>query len=74
MRIVFITATLAAGPALAHPGHLAEVAGHGHWIGLAALGAAIAVAAWAGLKGRKDDDAGEDAEEELSDEDSPQEA
>ncbi|MDF0600863.1 hypothetical protein P1J78_08980 [Psychromarinibacter sp. C21-152] len=74
MRIVFITATFAAGPALAHPGHLAEVAGHGHWIGLAALGAAIAVAAWAGLKGRKDADEEAESDEEVSEEETPQEA
>lgn len=41
------------GPALAHPGHLAEVAGHGHWLGAAAIGAAIAIGLYAGLKGRK---------------------
>ncbi|MEM6588019.1 MAG: DUF6732 family protein [Pseudomonadota bacterium] len=56
-------------PAFAHPGHLAEVAGHGHWIGAAALGAAIAIGLWAGLKGRKTDaeeavdEAGEEAED-----------
>jgi len=43
----------AATGALAHPGHLAEVAGHGHWLGAAAIGAAIAIGLWAGLKGRK---------------------
>lgn len=52
----------------AHPGHLAEVAGHGHWLGAAALGAAIAIGLWAGLKGRKDSAEAEEAdmpEEEL---------
>lgn len=37
---------------LAHPGHLAEVAGHGHWVAGAAIGAAIVIGLWAGLKGR----------------------
>ena len=59
----FILFMLAGGPAFAHPGHLAEVAGHGHWLGAAAIGAAIAIGLWAGLKGRKSE-----AEEEVSDE------
>lgn len=57
-----IAALLAAGSAQAHPGHLAEVAGHGHWLGAAAIGAAIAIGLWAGLKGRK---TGESAETEA---------
>ncbi|MEL6313981.1 MAG: DUF6732 family protein [Pseudomonadota bacterium] len=44
---------LLAAPAYAHPGHLAEVAGHGHWLGAAAIGAAIAIGLVIGLKGRK---------------------
>jgi len=67
----FIAALLAAGGAQAHPGHLAEVAGHGHWLGAAALGAAIAIGLWAGLKGRKD---AEEAEAYEADEEEPQEA
>ena len=67
----FIVALLAAGGAQAHPGHLAEVAGHGHWLGAAALGAAIAIGLWAGLKGRKD---AEEAEAEEPAEEEPQEA
>ena len=40
---------------------------HGHWLGAAALGAAIAIGLWAGLKGRKE---AQDAEpEEAADED-----
>jgi len=67
----FIAALLAACGAQAHPGHLAEVAGHGHWLGAAALGAAIAIGLWAGLKGRKD---AEEAEADEADEEEPQEA
>jgi len=37
----------AARPAAAHPGPVAEVAGHDHWIAGAAIGAAIAVGVWA---------------------------
>lgn len=39
-------------PALAHPGHLIEVAGHGHWIGAAAIGLAIALGVREALKSR----------------------
>ncbi len=35
-----------AAPALAHPSHVAESAGHSHWLALAALAAAIGVAAF----------------------------
>lgn len=49
--------------AWAHWGHLTDVAGHGHWIGLAALGAAIGIAIWLG----SDDEVDEEAEEELPD-------
>lgn len=48
-------ALLFAMPVWAHPGHLAEVAGHGHWLGAAAIGAAIALGALAALKGKKKD-------------------
>ena len=67
-----IIAGLAGTAAQAHPGHLAEVAGHGHWLGAAALGAAIAIGLWAGLKGKRDkaeaeaaEDAGEDEAQEA---------
>lgn len=66
-----------AGPALAHIGHLGEVAGHGHWLGAAALGAAIALGLWQGKKRNSQDQArgkaAEDEGEALSD-DEPQEA
>ena len=67
---VFVAALAAGSAASAHPGHLAEAAGHGHWLGAAAVGAAVAIGLWAALKGRKAADgparAGkEPAEEEL---------
>ncbi|KZY34842.1 hypothetical protein A3731_18330 [Roseovarius sp. HI0049] len=66
---VFAAAMMGAGAAQAHPGHLAEVAGHGHWLGAAAIGAAIAIGLWAGLKGRKGDasEAGAEAADEDAD-------
>ncbi|MFU8777103.1 MAG: DUF6732 family protein [Roseovarius sp.] len=67
-----LTALLSSTAAHAHTGHLAEVAGHGHWLGAAALGAAIAIGLWAGLRGRKNRAAAE--VEEDTDEEEPQEA
>jgi hypothetical protein len=42
--------------ALAHPGHLAESAGHAHWIALAALALAVVIVAaglWRKLAGAR---------------------
>jgi len=56
---------LQASAAAAHPGHLAEVAGHGHlWAGVA-IGAAIAIGLLQGLRGKKTgEDQSDDAEAE----------
>ncbi|MEZ5716713.1 MAG: DUF6732 family protein [Paracoccaceae bacterium] len=56
MRILLAStaATLAATTAEAHLGHLSEAAGHDHWLGAAALGAAIAIGLWQAAKARKD--------------------
>lgn len=50
-RLSFVLG-LAPGFALAHPGHLIEVAGHGHWLAAGALAAAAALALLV-AKGRK---------------------
>lgn len=72
MRILTIlAATCLATAAQAHPGHLAEVAGHGHWLGAAAIGAAIAIGLWKAAKDRKEA-AGTDEADEADAE--PQEA
>ncbi|WP_323780516.1 DUF6732 family protein [Thalassovita sp.] len=63
-----IAAIVWAGQAAAHPGHLAEVAGHGHWLAGAAIGAAIAIGLWAGLKGKSAAESETDEAEEASDE------
>jgi len=60
--------TLAGSAARAHPGHLAEAAGHGHWLGAAAIGAAIAIGLWAAAKGRRNTAAETEAEEEEAEE------
>ncbi len=61
------------GLALAHPGHLAEVAGHDHVVAGVAIGVALGVALWGMLKGRKDEAEDDEAEEAAVDEE-PQEA
>ncbi|WP_375186162.1 DUF6732 family protein [Pseudooceanicola sp.] len=63
---------LIVGPAAAHVGHIGEVAGHGHWLGAAAIGAAIAIGLWQGLRGRSGEAAAEG--DDAAAEDEPQEA
>ena len=46
-------AILAATPALAHPGHYAESAGHSHWLAVGALALAFAIAGAALWRGRR---------------------
>lgn len=42
-----------ASVALAHGGHVGDLAGHSHWVGWAAAAAAGAIAAWAIKRGTK---------------------
>ena len=60
MRVITIFLLLVPMPAFAHWGHLPELVGHSHWIGLAAS----AAAAW-GLRGNSED---KEIEEEISEE------
>ncbi|MCB9946186.1 MAG: hypothetical protein H6851_21560 [Geminicoccaceae bacterium] len=46
--------------ALAHGGHVGDLAGHSHWVGWAAAAAAGAIAAWAIKRGKKGKAADED--------------
>ena len=68
--IAVLFAVIAApGIAHAHAGHVAEVAGHAHWIALGAIAAAAAIAsALAATKeGRKDQESDSpDAEEDAA--------
>lgn len=62
-----------ATPAFAHMGHVGEVAGHSHWVGLAAALGAAAIAALAhkigkDKKGKEEIDADADAEAESTEE------
>ena len=46
MRLAIFFLLASAGAAAADPGHISEVAGHAHWIGLAAAGGAAVIAGW----------------------------
>jgi len=56
IRFAVFIAVLAT-PAHAHLGHLGEVAGHGHWIGLGAIAGAAILAGLLGKGKGKDADA-----------------
>ncbi len=63
MRLTIILILASASAVSAHPGHFAEVAGHAHWIGLAASAGAAVIAGW--LAGKlSEDEAEEEAEEQ----------
>lgn len=51
--------------ALAHGGHVGDLAGHSHWVGWAAAAAAGAIAAWAIKRGKKSKTAAKDASEKA---------
>ena len=64
MRVfAFITFCLSARPSFAHWGHLGEIAGHSHWIGLGAIALAGLLAA---AKGNETEE--EESEPELVEE------
>lgn len=55
MRIILPALILLPHSALAHIGHLGEVAGHGHWIALGGIAIAGAIALMGARKKGKDD-------------------
>ena len=63
-RILYVlTAFLSLMPAAqAHLGHVGELAGHAHWVGVAATLGAAALAALVAKAGKKADEDGEDIE------------
>lgn len=69
MRLMLTALILSPAPALAHIGHLGEVAGHGHWIALGGIAIAGVIAALGKRKkpeqAEPEDDAPE-GEEELA--------
>lgn len=67
MRIILtLVLTVTGVQAHAHPGHWSDLAGHDHWVAGAALGLAGLAAIWGALKGKKDAEPEEDAEEEAA--------
>lgn len=65
--VVLLSAVLLPATAAAHPGHLADVAGHDHWVAGVAIGLAVLAGLWGALKGRRKDEAAPE-EAETSDE------
>lgn len=71
MRLTLVLALMtAAGPALAHIGHIGEVAGHGHWIALGGIAIAGAIALLGGRK-KKTEDAQTDEDPQTEEEEAP---
>ncbi|MCA0042339.1 DUF6732 family protein [Celeribacter litoreus] len=65
-RILALLISVSATPALAHIGHVGELAGHDHWLAGAAIGIAIGIAIWGKVKGKPEDEAeAEEAEAEV---------
>ena len=66
MRIFLTIALMLAGQsAVAHPGHLIEVAGHDHWLAGIAIGIGLVGGLWGILRG---EDEGAGSEEEMEEE------
>lgn len=63
-----LIAILFATSVQAHPGHIADIAGHDHWVAGAAVGIAVLVGIWGAVKGRGRDTAETEAEDEIEEE------
>lgn len=70
-RTFFVGLAVAVLPtsAFAHGGHLADLAGHSHWVGAAALAGAALIAGVIALKGRKQTEEGDTAESDADTDD-----
>ena len=73
-RFLILTAVILPQPAIAHVGHLGDLAGHSHWIALGAVGIATVLGAIGALKDRKKSGDTEAEATSESDEDQQQEA
>ncbi|WP_298817904.1 DUF6732 family protein [uncultured Roseibium sp.] len=62
-----LTAAMLPTSALAHGGHLGELAGHSHWIGVAAIAGAALVAGLVALKDRKQKASEDPADTDVED-------
>lgn len=74
--ILFPLTLVLPGMAVAHTGHIADVAGagHDHWVAGAAIGAAIAISLWAALKGGRKAESEAEASEDDATDATPQDA
>lgn len=72
--LISLIALMLAGSAHAHTGHIAEVAGHNHWLAGVAIGAAAAIALWQTLKGKRKSEETEAEGDTSAADDKPQEA
>lgn len=73
-RFAFVVLGLMAGPAIAHPSHIGDVAGHDHIGAIILIGLAAGIGLWAALKGRKGKGADADKAEAEAVDEEPQEA
>ncbi len=71
MRTILLALLTLPMPALAHIGHIGEVAGHGHWIALGGIAIAGAIALWGGRKKSNDDTEIDDEIEDENTEEAP---
>lgn len=70
---VLLTGFMLSSPAFAHLGHVGELAGHAHWVGLGALVVAGALAAAIGKLTDKTSDEDENEDENELGEEAPAE-
>lgn len=54
MRLLTFVLAVTGGAAQAHTGHIADLAGHDHWVAGAAIGLAILTGIYGALKGESD--------------------
>ena len=55
-RLLSVLLIFASTAVSAHPGHVADLAGHNHWVAGAAIGAAVIIGVWGALKGKRKTD------------------
>jgi membrane protein implicated in regulation of membrane protease activity len=72
LAIAALLSLLVPSLALAHAGHVGDLAGHSHWVGWAAAAAAAAVTAWAVKRGTRANADDETSDEATEDEDQPE--
>ncbi|MGJ8569778.1 MAG: DUF6732 family protein [Hoeflea sp.] len=74
LLLSLILSVSSAHVALAHGGHIGDLAGHSHWVGWAAAAAAGAITAWAIKRGNKSKTAGQEETDEADTDKQPEAA